>query len=253
MKKSVAIIIIIMICIFNTSFSVYANSASLSAELKNGSVLFDGFTVSIWRVADASEYLSSPVEFYTAQNIDTPPLRTAVSDLTGRVRFDGLDEGLYLVMMRDNTAPPRYIFAPFLVPLPYNGSNSVQANPKGELPAEPDPDPDPEPDPEPRYDPEPDTASEPTTETLTDTLPESRPEEVFDTLIDILPESPPVPLAESPDDTAEPLFEKPPPAVPLTELPYTGLVRWPIPSLAAAGVLLIIFGCVLKRKRREAP
>ena len=59
-----------------------------------------------------------------------------------------------------------------------------------------------------------------------------------------IPDNPP------PGDPGDPPEEIPEEEVPLATLPQTGLLQWPIPVMAAAGLLLVAVGLLSERKRR---
>jgi hypothetical protein len=59
-----------------------------------------------------------------------------------------------------------------------------------------------------------------------------------------------VPLSELPDDEV-PLSELPDEEVPLAKLPQTGMLLWPIPLMAAGGLLLILVGWRSERRKEQ--
>jgi len=62
--------------------------------------------------------------------------------------------------------------------------------------------------------------------------------------------SPEVPLVEQPPEGPPVII--PDDDTPLTELPQTGVLRWPIPVLAVTGILLIAIGCLINRRGKRA-
>ena len=68
------------------------------------------------------------------------------------------------------------------------------------------------------------------------------------------PEPPPTDIPDNPPPGGgkdpEPTEEIPDEEVPLAVLPQTGLLQWPIPVMAAAGLLLVAVGLLSERKRR---
>ena len=68
----------------------------------------------------------------------------------------------------------------------------------------------------------------------------------------IIPDDPP-PLSPPPsiDEPDEELEELPEEDVPLAELPQTGLLQWPIPLMAIAGIVIFLAGYITNRKERK--
>ena len=74
------------------------------------------------------------------------------------------------------------------------------------------------------------------------------------TITNTLDEEPPTEIPEepTPTDPADPPEEIEDPDVPLADLPQTGLLQWPIPLMAMAGVLLFFGGFMADRKARRS-
>ena len=145
---------------------------------------------------------------------------TKASDENGEIVFDDLGAGVYLAV---RTKLSGYEFSPALVYLPYGDETGwdeeIAVNPKVSVSQSSDPK-DPPKDP-----------------------PENPPE---------IPDEPP-PTGNKeypPGDPGDPGVELPEEEVPLATLPQTGLLQWPIPVMAAAGLLLLGTGMLVERKRR---
>lgn len=74
------------------------------------------------------------------------------------------------------------------------------------------------------------------------------------TITNTLDDEPPteIPDEPTPTDPADPPEEIEDPDVPLGDLPQTGLLQWPIPLMAMAGVLLFFGGFMADRKARRS-
>lgn len=152
----------------------------------------------------------------------------------GIAQFTGLPDGLYLVASNNAVwlGNTQYTAIPFLINIPYvdkgvsNNYITVSVKPETYTP--------------PRSTPKP----TPTPDDFVD-IPEEDPPKA-EPPIEILPDD--VPKTDFPDLPDDPDIEIPDPDVPLATLPQTGLLWWPVPVMAAAGIVLIIFGAFLKRK-----
>ncbi len=128
--------------------------------------------------------------------------------LSGTYTFTGLDLGLYLIV-QEQAADGYQIVAPFLVTVPLADEETGDWI----------------------YD----VDASPKTETLSEESPEEVP-----------PEEPPEeePPAEEPPEENPPR-EDPPDTVTDPPLPQTGQLNWPIPVLAAGGLLLVTLGGIM--------
>lgn len=156
----------------------------------------------------------------------------------GIAQLTGLSDGLYLVTTRAVTTinGTQYTAVPFLVNIPYETADGVLNNyltatvkfttytPGG---GGGDPD---RPTPPDRPNPPDETEI---------------PDEPAPT-VDIGDEE--VPLVETPED---PEIEIPDEEPPLERLPQTGLLWWPVPVMALAGVAFVLFGIITKRRNRQ--
>lgn len=149
------------------------------------------------------------------------PLTQQNTDSSGSVSFTSLAQGLYLVGgVTHQQGSHRYQSAPCLISLPsWDGSTgvwelNVTAFPKFERRGTSGGDPTP-------------TPTEPDTPTPPD------------------PEDQPVDPVEPPDTP-------PTPPVGPEKLPQTGQLKWPVPVLAALGMLLLLAGSILMRRERDA-
>ena len=152
------------------------------------------------------------------------PLAQQNTDSSGSVSFTSLAQGLYLVGgVTHQQGGHRYQSAPCLISLPsWDGSTgvwelNVTAFPKFERRGTSGGDPTPPPT-------EPDTPIPPD------------------------PEDQPVDPVKPPDTPPTPPT---PPAGP-EKLPQTGQLKWPVPVLAALGMLLLLAGSILMRRGRDA-
>ena len=149
------------------------------------------------------------------------PLTQQNTDSSGSVSFTSLAQGLYLVGgVTHQQGSHRYQSAPCLISLPsWDGSTGVwelnaTAFPKFERRGTSGGDSTP-------------TPTEPDTPTPPD------------------PEDQPVDPVEPPDTP-------PTPPVGPEKLPQTGQLKWPVPVLAALGMLLLLAGSILMRRERDA-
>ena len=182
----------------------------------------DGLTAE--QTAEVTGKLAEKVSKMTADEKEVLRYAKATTDENGEATFEEVPVGVYLVVQ---SSASRYRFSPVLLYLPFTNDAgtawefAVTVNPKvsyhggggggGETPPPPE---DPE-DPNPPI---------------------------------IIPDEDP-PLAELPDkepDLEDILDEEPP----LALLPQTGLLQWPIPVMAAAGLLLIAVGLMSEQKRK---
>ena len=152
------------------------------------------------------------------------PLAQQNTDSSGSVSFTSLAQGLYLVGgVTHQQGSHRYQSAPCLISLPsWDGSTgvwelNVTAFPKFERSGTSGGDPTPPPT-------EPDTPIPPD------------------------PGDQPVDPVEPPDTPPTP----PTPPVGPEKLPQTGQLKWPVPVLAALGMLLLLAGSILMRRERDA-
>lgn len=258
-----------------------APSGSLQVELKSESTgaAFGDFTVRVWLIADGE--LAPTAGFIDAQidwNMDLslsadnsqmatnlakyietnsiPALYEEVSDVGGKALFTGL-EGIYFVAALDNRNPARYRFTDFIVPIPFNGRDTVVAAPKGEAPAKPEGQERQEkPKPPPPVPPEPPAPLHPEPPAPLHPEPPTPPPPHIpggQTLVPgddgklIQHDEDGVPLGEwtYDDDLGEWVFNKYPP---LADFPQTSALYWPVPVLAFTGMLAIAFGLKLMRK-----
>jgi len=259
------------ICLTQSATIYAADGGSLSVVLKNSAGnTFDGFKVSIWFVADsfleaadgfgpagvdwgkvdfgleADNSKIAAALFKYVKQTGLQPKDREETGADGTARFTGLEDGIYLVTAVDGRNPAGYMFTHFIVPIPYNGQSNVIAAPKGckpnkpEKPGGPDEPGEPEdpekPDP-PQKPEEPDIPDEPGT-----------------------PERPPMPEVPLNDDGTPTgewhwdedegkwIFDEYPP---LTDLPQTGVLQWPIPLLFMFGFMLISLGSFIKGDGRK--
>lgn len=150
------------------------------------------------------------------------PLAQQNTDSSGSVSFTSLAQGLYLVGgVTHQQGGHRYQSAPCLISLPsWDGSTgvwelNVTAFPKFERSGTSGGDPTPPP-------------TEPDTPTPTE------------------PDTP------TPPDPVEPPDTPPTPPAGPEKLPQTGQLKWPVPVLAALGMLLLLAGSILMRRERDA-
>lgn len=186
----------------------------------------------------------------------------------GVAQFTGLSDGLYLVSTRIVTTigNTQYTAVPFLVNIPYEMdgvmNNYLTATAKFTTYTPSNPNPNPNPGPGPGPNPNPGTGSNPNPPAPANptppeevTVPENPtpagavdpvPENTVDPAqpeIEIGPEE--VPLAEAPENPEIEINEELPP---LARLPQTGLLWWPVPLMALAGAVFIVFGVGDRRR-----
>ncbi len=143
-------------------------------------------------------------------------VETVATNEEGVAKFEDLSVGVYLAVQSSNS---RYTFSPVLMYLPFTNDAgtawdfAVTANPKVSYRGGGGGGPTPPPP------------------------------------IIIPPDEPPLsPPPDFPPD--EPYEEIPDEEPPLAELPQTGLLQWPIPIMAAAGLLMIALGLMSEQKRK---
>lgn len=141
------------------------------------------------------------------------PSWTVKSDENGAAKFENMPVGVYLVQS-DATSRYRAI-TPFLVYLPYTNEEGTDWETELEI--------------------SPKVSVKP-----------SRPQDP-----EIIIPDPEIPLDPT-DPPVEPPVDIPDPNVPLEELPQTGLLQWPVPIMAMAGLLLFALGWVTDRKAKKA-
>ena len=175
------------------------------------------------------------------------PIETKSTDTNGRVEFNDLGSGLYLVMQTSANVSGGYVFDPVLIPLPYLTQTTdtagtwefeVTSRPKTE------------------YVPPPETpppTTPPTTPPVTPPVtpppesPQETPPPASSELVEFDNE---VPLASVPsEEPAEELFI-PEQDVPLGNLPQTGLLIWPIAVFLIAGIVIVVAGIIVKNRKR---
>ena len=153
-----------------------------------------------------TEALAKRIRKLPAEEKDALTIAAKESDENGKIVFDELGVGVYLVVKTDRTS---YEFAPSLVYLPYGSEigwdEEMAVNPKVSYEYSSDPKPP----------------------------------------VNIPEDPPPSGGKDYPDE------EIPEEEVPLATLPQTGLLQWPIPVMAAAGLLLFGTGMLVDRKRRS--
>lgn len=210
-------------------------------------VLNDDFAGSGESLDDiGSASLAERLADYADDNRFTCVTKTIGSD--GRVSFDDLELGLYLLVQYE-AAYGYYKLNPFLVSVPQVDGEEyvyeVDASPKVEAddkPTPPPPPPESEPD-ESEPETEPDETetepeeSEPDTETEPD---ETEPE----------PEETETEPDESEPDTEPDETEPEEPDEP--ELPQTGQLKWPIPILIVGGLSFFLVGWVLRFRKKDS-
>ena len=164
-------------------------------------------------VEEITDTLVKHIKKMPAEEKAALTVATKASDENGEIVFDDLGAGVYLAV---RTKLSGYEFAPALVYLPYGDEtgwdDEIAVNPKVSVNQGSDP-----------KDP-----------------PENPPE---------IPDEPP-PGGNKDYPPGDPGLEIPPEDPPLANLPQTGLLQWPIPVMAAAGLLLLGTGMLVERKRR---
>lgn len=230
--------------------------------------------------ADFGSYINENAEaIKEAAGNDVQTVQTATRSIgtkntstVGIAQFTGLTDGLYLVTTNASVwyGTTQYIPVPFLVNLPYVDGGVVNyyltATMKfvteTETPEEPgNPDnpgnpgnpggggPYTYPD-DPGTPGTPGTPAEPANPDVPQEEVEIPPADVplAEPEIELLPED--VPMAAMPggDEADDPDIEILEEDVPLAALPQTGLLWWPVPVMAAAGIALVIFGIISRKK-----
>lgn len=188
------------------------------------------------------QFASTLKAYVNANNITGTSGRT---NSRGRVTFSDLEAGIYLLVPGPYSG--YYTIEPSLMVIPQqDGDNGwiydVTASPKSE----------PEPTPTSTYPPTtrpPTTRPPSTTRPPTTTRPPSDPPSYTPT-----PYTPPVSeYVIDPEETpmgVEEIYEFEP-EIPMGDLPQTGVLRWPIPVLAIAGVFLFGFGWAMNNREKK--
>lgn len=166
----------------------------------------------------------------------------------GVAQFTDLKDGLYLISTKASVwvGGTQYVPYPLIVGIPYVyagvSNNYLTATVKFDSETTPN------------------TPPPPNTPTTPNTPPPNRPNRpntptvdipewdvpLSEPVIEILPDD--VPLLDLPGEMEEPLIEIPDEDVPLAYLPQTGLLWWPVPVMAAAGIALVISGVLVRRR-----
>ena len=183
---------------------------------------FAGSSVDLSDLSTAGKLAQAALDLERwAEEKEIAPLAQQNTDSSGSVSFTSLAQGLYLVGgVTHQQGSHRYQSAPCLISLPsWDGSTGVwelnaTAFPKFERRGTSGGDSTP-------------TPTEPDTPTPPD------------------PEDQPVDPVEPPD-------RLPTPPVGPEKLPQTGQLKWPVPVLAALGMLLLLAGSILMRRERDA-
>lgn len=188
---------------------------TLTAAFAGSDTAVDGLTTAQqWRQAAAA------LAAYSSEQ-QLPALAEQTTGVDGTALFSSLEPGLYLVTAEETvTDTMRYTAEPFLVSVPNREGDSdawdydASAEPKiqGTVIEQPTPTPAPSGAPEPSP----------------------------------APSGSPSP-AVSPIPSASPAVSPTP--TPADSLPQTGQLRWPIPVLAILGMLLVLIGCAVRRRR----
>lgn len=270
MKKKISILLVlaIMCCLVISPLAGAMGfdpdkKASLVITMEYQDTAISGIELTIYRVADITLVKSNfnwviNSQFAGAAGIDFSNLDTdanldmaailaeyaethdiagitKTTDSNGKADFgNDLDLGLYLVV-QTNTHEDYYDILPYLVSLPTetaDGLNyAVEAAPKSEI-------------------------SEKDDEDEPPVIPPKFPEDIPGTPVptdegtfEVIDENG-VPLGELTFDEDQNIWifdERPP----LAELPQTGVLRWPIPVMAVAGLLLFCIGWVINRKKED--
>ena len=189
----------------------FALVEALASEL--GELELNGLKAS--EVEQITDTLVKRIKKMPAEEKAALTVATKASDENGEIVFDDLGAGVYLAV---RTKLSGYEFAPALVYLPYGDEtgwdDEIAVNPKVSVDQGGDP--------------------EPPVEIPDDPPPTGG------------KDYPP----DDPGDPGDPGVDIPPEEVPLINLPQTGLLQWPIPVMAAAGLLLLGTGMLVERKRR---
>lgn len=174
------------------------------------------------------------------------PDESGVTDKNGKLTFDHLRPGLYLIVRsRVAEANKDYILDPYLVTLPIIEDGDVfediEVDEKFARIGDPRPTHTPTTSPQPSESPQPSASPTPGSSTSpapgTTPTPSAQPTPTPDTETtpEPVPSAAPTPPAGSPPVTAG-------------RLPQTGQLNWPIPVLLIAGLALILLGAWLQRK-----
>ncbi len=151
----------------------------------------------------------------------------AVDPEEGTVSIEDLVQGLYLLTQQEDSTKS-YAFSPFLVTIPYEGNNNVDASPKVEVTTLASETPSPSATPQASVTPKP-TVS-----------PIEKPHVTYSPRASI---SPRAQTPENSDSLVQPSEVKA-----ASMLPQTGQLFWPIPFLTGGGLLFLVLGCFLRRK-----
>ena len=266
----------------------FESSGSITVTMEYRSRPISGGTLTIYRVADLVRTDGTDSFVYTEDfaeceipldDIDSADLADALADIAenrnrdgiscklndnGKAVFPNLELGLYLVV-QTKSSPGFYRINPFLVSVPMyeNGAYvyDVDTEPKNLPTPKPDETEPPETDP-PETEPEetrpPETEPEETKPRETEPV-ETKPVETEP--VETEPketepvETEPVetePVEREPIET-EPVETEPiEPPKDEEELPQTGLINWPIPVLAAAGMIFIVVGLCLRAAGKKS-
>ncbi len=235
-----------------TTVNPEVDEGSITVTLKYGESPLSDFEVTLYRVADGEVrdnnlYFNLLDAFKPAENSGEEPVELnglnaeavekATTELMSKINameqeerdalkagavktnedgvaaFEGLSVGVYIAVQSTSS---RYTFSPFMLYLPYTNEDgtdwefAVDANPKV-------------------------------------TYRGGGGGGGGGTTIIIPPDPVPTDPADPPSDPTEGIPEEEPP---LAELPQTGLLQWPIPIMAAAGLLLIALGLLSEQKRK---
>jgi len=206
------------------------------------------------------EELSIRLNSHASRNPTTIIRDIKTTGTDGRVIFEGMGSGLYLVA-QDDLASATYRFSPALVRLPHLGpsdgewKNEVTALPKTEKKVEqPVPTPTPTPTPTPNGYGPPGTYVEPReSQSSSGSTPTPQPEfyfEIPNSEISLALPSVETPSGDyAPDPEIDDLtFNLIPP---LRALPQTGVLRWPIPFLSALGSAMMLSGMLVHRRDKK--
>ena len=262
MKRIISIIIIMLTTAGSAAaIDLTRNDGQITVELRHGTTILGNVDLSLYRVADVdasgnftlvSAFAGSGVNLDVSSTgnsgIDAGVNRTLsnalltyattnnISRTQGRTNnsgvavFSGLTPGMYLIAQTNSGGANGYTMQSALIQLP-TFDNSVwvyriTSDPKIEPPST-----------------RPSRPTRPTTPTTP-----------TDPAVDIPPEDVPQVAPGDPDpvDPTVPDDEIIDPKPPLADLPQTGQLRWPIPMLAALGMLMTITGAwMINRKKRK--
>jgi hypothetical protein len=171
---------------------------------------------------------------------------TTTTDQYGKAVFSGLPAGIYL-LAQSGSADSEYLIGPVLLPIPFedeSGWNSIlTASPKVEyrlyslVVQETEPEPELEPELE-RENPPPPPEPSDDTHTL---IPNGS-----GSYIELDEDG--TPQGEWQLDDDEWIFDD---TTPLSNLPQTGTLRWPIPVLCSLGIVMVAFGFAINKKQKS--